>query len=415
MTAAVSALHHGGRGGHGVQSCTRTGLSSVSPVSSVVESIDDPPRALIADDHVDVLQALSLLLATDGMSSELVTSPAGVIAALQGSRFDVVVMDLNYARDTTSGREGLDLVSQIRAIDDRLPIVVMTGWGSVDGAVEAMRLGASDYVQKPWDNQRLVDTLRSEVGRARARRQGERLRERAIADAHDTQRRLLPHAFPDIPGWTIAATWLPAGEVGGDYFDVLPVGGNACAIAIADVVGKGVPAALLMAHLQGTVRAAADAGLDPGALCARVNDELGQRLAPGKFVSFCYATLDADRTRLRYANAGHNPPMLVRRSGEIVRLDRGGPVLGVFGGLRYDTAELTLEPGDRLVFFTDGVVESRDAADEEFGDDRLASLAAEARELDTRGMQERLIAAASEFCRGSFADDATLLVVGQDR
>jgi DNA-binding NtrC family response regulator len=134
-----------------------------------------PPRILIADDQPDVLQALRLLLKGEGYGIETATSPAGVLAAASEKDVDVVLMDLNYTRDTTSGREGLDLIQQIQALDPALPIVVMTAWGSVEGAVEAMRRGARDYVEKPWDNARLVATLNAQVELARALRQSQRL------------------------------------------------------------------------------------------------------------------------------------------------------------------------------------------------------------------------------------------------
>jgi DNA-binding NtrC family response regulator len=127
-----------------------------------------PPRILVADDDPDVLQALRLLLRDAGFDVETAASPAGVAAALEQREFDVLLMDLNYARDTTSGREGLELLSRIHAVDPALPIVVMTAWGSVEGAVEAMRRGARDFVEKPWDDERLLATLRTqlELGRA---------------------------------------------------------------------------------------------------------------------------------------------------------------------------------------------------------------------------------------------------------
>ena len=133
------------------------------------------PRILVADDQPDVLEALRLLLKGEGFGIETATSPAGILNTVRDKELDVVLMDLNYARDTTSGREGLDLVSQLQALDSTLPVVVMTAWGSVEGAVEAMRRGARDYIEKPWDNTRLVATLRSQVELGRALRRSQRL------------------------------------------------------------------------------------------------------------------------------------------------------------------------------------------------------------------------------------------------
>jgi DNA-binding NtrC family response regulator len=133
------------------------------------------PRVLIADDQREVREALRLLLKAEGYESEAASSPAEIIQAVTTREFDAVLMDLNYTRDTTSGREGLDLLARLRTIDESLPVVVMTAWGSVGLAVEVMRQGARDFIEKPWDNNRLVAILRTQVDLGRALRRGERL------------------------------------------------------------------------------------------------------------------------------------------------------------------------------------------------------------------------------------------------
>jgi len=135
----------------------------------------DPPRILVADDQPDVLEALRLLLKGEGFRIETASSPIGILAAVREREPDVVLMDLNYARDTTSGREGLDLLGELQGMDSTLPVVVMTAWGTVEGAVEAIRRGARDYVEKPWDNARLLAVLRSQVELGRALRRTRRL------------------------------------------------------------------------------------------------------------------------------------------------------------------------------------------------------------------------------------------------
>ena len=139
------------------------------------------PRILIADDQADVLAALSLLLKGERFQIESSSSPDGVLRALETQDFDVVLIDLNYARDTTSGSEGLDLLTRIRAADPTLPVVVMTAWGSVDLAVEAMRRGARDFIQKPWDNARLLAVLRTQVELGEALRRGRKLEAENLA------------------------------------------------------------------------------------------------------------------------------------------------------------------------------------------------------------------------------------------
>jgi DNA-binding NtrC family response regulator len=140
-----------------------------------MKAVTVSPRVLIADDQGDVLEALRLLLKSEGYQIEAVTSPAAIIGALDAREFDVILMDLNYARDTTSGQEGLDLLNKIQTIDSTLPVVVMTAWGSIEIAVEAMRRGARDFVQKPWENARLLSILRTQIELCKSLRNEQRL------------------------------------------------------------------------------------------------------------------------------------------------------------------------------------------------------------------------------------------------
>src|ERR1700704_736669 len=135
----------------------------------------EPVRILIADDQADVREALRLLLKAEGFATETVSSPAAALEAVQTNEFDILLMDLNYQKDTTSGQEGIDLLSRVQQADSKLPIVVMTAWGSVELAVEAMRRGARDFIQKPWDNHRLLSIIRTQVDLYRTIRRAERL------------------------------------------------------------------------------------------------------------------------------------------------------------------------------------------------------------------------------------------------
>jgi sigma-B regulation protein RsbU (phosphoserine phosphatase) len=385
-------------------------------------------RILIADDQPDVLEALGMLLRTHGYQVHAVSSPAAILEALGGNQFDVLLMDLNYARDTTSGREGLDLLTGLEALGD-LPIVVMTGWGSVDVAVEAMQHGVGDFVQKPWDNARLLATLRKqiELGRTHRRtrqKQAEhelraaqamqelRLHEEEIQEAHLIQERLVPADIAQVPGYEIDAAWRPARSVGGDYFDVLKFNENSLAVCIGDVTGKGVPAALLMSNLQATVRDFAGPDVQPADLCARVNRAALPHVGADRFITFFYALLDAPRRRLAYVNAGHNPPFLVHRDGSCSRLRDGGPVLALVPNWECQPGRVELAPGDRLILFTDGITESTDAQGEEFQEERLIALVTAHRHLRSGVIREEIMAALREFNGDKWNDDATLLVLG---
>ncbi len=266
------------------------------------------PRVLIADDQPDLLEALRLLLKADGIQLETVTSPEAALAAVETGPYDLLLMDLNYTSDTTSGREGIDLLARVQALDSLLPVVVMTGWGSVDLAVESMRRGVRDFVQKPWDNHQLLATVRTEIERGRVLRQERDWQQREFDEAQRIQRKLLPATLPPLDGWEIASSWQPAAGVGGDCFDAIAFDRSRVAISIADVVGKGIPAALLMSNLQAAVRAFATDGVRPDALCQQVNRILCGNIADGHFISFVYCVVDSGMNTLGYANAGTTRP-----------------------------------------------------------------------------------------------------------
>ena len=156
-------------------------------------------RILIADDQPDVLEALRLLLKGEGCQTESAPSPAGILAALEARDFDLLIMDLNYTRDTTSGREGIDLLARIQSIDGILPVVVMTAWGSVELAVEAMRHGARDFVQEPWDNARLLAIVSTQIELSRALRRGRLLEAENRLLAAEGRRRIAIHGAGDGP------------------------------------------------------------------------------------------------------------------------------------------------------------------------------------------------------------------------
>jgi phosphoserine phosphatase RsbU/P len=378
-------------------------------------------RVLVADDQADILEALRLLLKSEGYELELVNSPAALLEALSRRSFDLVLMDLNYARDTTSGREGLDLLSQIHERDDLVPIVAMTAWGSVELAVQIMREGVRDFVLKPWDNGRLLRTVRSEIEHGqRARKERKRQEEnqaRGLApndgqweEAQRTQLGFLPKEIPQIPGCEFSGAWLPIHGIGGDYFDVLQLDTHFFAICIADVAGKGIAAALLMSNLQATVRNLAAQNLEPAALTERVNRFIGGNTASDRFITFFYAVFDAETRRVTYTNAGHNAPIVLGRNGATTRLSQGGQAMGISARQDYEQSSLDLAEGDRMVLFTDGITEASDTAGEEFGEQRLLEILRESRALGASTIQASVLARVAKFTGDKFQDDATLVV-----
>ncbi|GMV20467.1 MAG: fused response regulator/phosphatase [Acidimicrobiia bacterium] len=378
---------------------------------SLVGGFDVAARILVADDQPDILQALRLLLLDAGFETDLVGSVEAVLERVGTQPYDLLLMDLNYTRDTTSGKEGLDLLERVRARDSALPVVVMTGWGSIDTAVEAMRRGARSYVQKPWDDTTLVEVVQREVGEGQAARRRDARFSRDYEEARQIQRALLPAQMPTLAGCQVAARWTPAAGIGGDCYDAIRFSDTRLALSIADVVGKGLPAALLMSNLQAAVRAFATPTADPHDVCGSVNRLLCRNIASGKFVTFCYVVVDLAEGVVTYANAGHNPPLLVRASGAVERLSPTGLVLGVSPDWTYTSGRVAFGPGDRLICYTDGITEARNAEDAEYGDEAMEQLAAHTPRGSAEGLADALSAAVMAWTGGAAQDDATLIVV----
>jgi serine phosphatase RsbU (regulator of sigma subunit) len=368
-------------------------------------------RVLIADDQPHILVALEMLLKGSGFSTEVVTDPGCVLRAIETEQFDAVLMDLNYTRGTVGGKEGLDLVSQIRSLDSLLPVVVMTAWSSVDLAVEAMRRGASDFIQKPWENHELLQKLQNQLVVARAQRRAQRLREEELRDAREIQDSLLPKRLPEVAGYEIAAMTQPLKFVGGDYYNVVRVSDRETVFCIADVAGKGMPAALLMSSLHAALRPLMWQRLAPADLCHRLNRILCDFTPVGKFCSFFYGVLDSVQNRLTYCNAGHNPPLLVGAEANAAELNVGGAVLGQFPHWIYEQSEIQMSPGDKLMLFTDGLVEASSRDEAPFGEERVMRIAHENETAGAGELMRLLIEAASGHCDSQFQDDASLIVL----
>ncbi|HSP15419.1 MAG TPA: SpoIIE family protein phosphatase [Thermoanaerobaculia bacterium] len=252
-----------------------------------------------------------------------------------------------------------------------------------------------------------VDQIAITVDRVRLQTE-----EQDFEQARRMQQALLPATVPEIDGVDVSGTWKPARAVGGDYYDLLRLGDTQLAVCIGDVAGKGMPAALLMSGLQAAVRASAAPDVAPSELCARVRRVIVQSLAGGRFITFFYCTIDTAARRIRYCNAGHNPPVLVRADGHAVRLDKGGPVFSrLFSNTPFNGGEEDLCEGDRLVLFTDGVSEARDSAGNDYGEDRLEKVITDNRQSKSRELIATIVDSVSSFSGGRVDDDLTLVAV----
>jgi sigma-B regulation protein RsbU (phosphoserine phosphatase) len=198
--------------------------------------------------------------------------------------------------------------------------------------------------------------------------------------------------------------------VSGDYYDVLRLDDHRLGVCIADVVGKGVSAALLMANVQAAVRAFASTSESPAGVCGKVNRLLHENIATGKFVTFLYGILDSETHTFQYCNAGHLYPIQIS-GGSTRTIEQGGAVLGVFPDWKFEDSMIELRVGDRLLLFTDGITEATDSAGQEFEETRIAAFGKVHATLSASELNRQLLAEVTRFCRAQFQDDATLLVI----
>lgn len=233
--------------------------------------------------------------------------------------------------------------------------------------------------------------------------------EQELDRARDIQTGLLPKILPQHANLELSGAWQPARAIGGDYFDVVALGGDRFGICIGDVAGKGLTASLLMANLQAAFRAYATAEASPATVCGKLNAFVCGNVATGKFITFFYAIVDAQRRTLIYENAGHCPALLLHATGAPEMLAGQGGVLGIAPEWTYADESKQLAAGDWLLLFTDGVTEAADARAVEFGSERIVQ-AAGAAGTNAADTKARVMEEVAKFCHADFHDDVTLLV-----
>jgi serine phosphatase RsbU (regulator of sigma subunit) len=236
--------------------------------------------------------------------------------------------------------------------------------------------------------------------------------EQEIQKAAEIQNHLLPTDGPPIAGYDVFGTSLMCRAVGGDYYDYLPLEEGLIGVALGDVAGKGLPAALLMASLQASLRALSELGLPPDNMMTRLNRLLCRTVPENRFVTFFYSLLDPAKHTLTYVNAGQNPPYIVRQGQPAERLAQTGPPLGLFDTTKYTAKTVSMDAGDILVCYSDGVTEARGGTEEEFGEERLTDLVGREHAGTPIDIIKRITEAMLSFCAGhSYQDDVTMVVL----
>ncbi len=338
--------------------------------------------------------------------------PAGLNRYLGGLKEPVIVSTLTGP----SGRGPRDLLGGI-GIEAVIPLRARNELKGVFGV--GGRMNDRTYSQADLDFLSSLGNL-AVIALENTRLFREALDKQKLEDelliAREIQRGLLPADLPKVRGFSMAAVNISSKQVGGDYYDVIPLGGGRWVFAIGDVSGKGTPASLLMASLQASIRALVPLDLSLSELTGRVNDLMVQNTNHGRFITFFWGILSEGDGTFTYVNAGHNPPVLCRKGGGLERLDRGGLILGVMATQSpYDQATVELRPGDTLCLYTDGVSEAMSPSGEEFGEGRIDEMLSASEGDPVEAVKDSFVNAVTTFAgaAGQY-DDITLLFLRRE-
>jgi serine phosphatase RsbU (regulator of sigma subunit) len=372
---------------------------------------DANTRILIVDDDPQFRQFLIVWLKTRGFQVEVAASGEEAVAQLESAaRPDLVFLDV-----LLPGITGLQVLELIRDQADDMAIILTTAYGSEPVAINALRRGADDYLRKPFDTREFQAILQRTLDRLRLRRQNTALRaqldekhrqlEAELSRAARIQAELLPTQVPKLAGFELAARCIPAREVGGDFYDWHRVTPSLLNLTMGDVMGKGMPAALLMTTVRATMRAVAGQNAPSATIHATASALDADLSGAGSFVTLFHAQLDIAQRRLAYVDAGHGHVFVRRANGTALALTERGIPLGIMSNQAYDEGSIDLQPGDALVLYSDGLVDMWPMPEHHRG--ILADMLANAH--GAQQMVDRLVALPSLL--GPLEDDLTVVVL----
>lgn len=363
----------------------------MAPILTLPAFLDEPPglsapfRALVADDDGGVRDLLARFLTIEGVTVETAETGREALTRVREERPDIVLLDV-----AMPGRTGLDVLTHIRELGLQTAVIITTAYGTEDVVTEALRRGADDYLRKPFDRGDVLAVLDRTTARLLLRRQNDALRARIeehqryleteLARAAGVVAELLPMRAPRLEGFGLSAACRSAREVGGDFYDWRALPGGRLALTVGDVMGKGLPAALLMATVRAVLRA-----LVPDHTAAEVVQQTARALdddltRSGAFVTLFHAQIDPSTGHVRYVDAGHGYVLLRRADGTVEELRPWGLPIGVDLAERYCEGSIELKAGDTLIVYSDGLAEARPDI---FGDrETLAAYAARSTDAD---------------------------------
>ena len=376
-------------------------------------------RILVVDDEPDleplILQRMRRSIRSGRYAFVFAHNGVEALEVLQqDSNIDMVVSDINMPQ-----MDGLTLLEQIPKVDPNIRSVIVSAYGDMRNIRTAMNRGAFDFVTKPLDFEDLQITIERTLTHMAEWKEALLSRDKLVAlqneldVASKMQQAILPTSFPEGDSFQVYGNMAPARNVGGDFFDVIPLENGRIGLAVADVSDKGVPAALFMMSSRTLLKGAAIGRGSPGDVLSEVNDLLNEDNDTIMFVTLLYVVYDPETGELTYANGGHSNPLVVHADGGSVELPlTGGIALGVMPGLEYRQDSYTLAPGDSLILYTDGVSEAMNSEGEEFGVDRLRQIFVDQPSTSARQSNEAILQAVADFASGTpQSDDVTCLVL----
>ena len=378
-----------------------------------------PKKILVVDDEVDleplVLQRMRRKIRAGTYTFVFAHNGVEALDVLrEDSEIDMVLSDINMPV-----MDGLTLLDQIRQLDPNLRAVIISAYGDMDNIRTAMNRGAFDFVTKPLDFEDLQLTIDRTLEHMAEWREALASRDKLVSlqnelsVASSIQQSILPTRFPRGQGYEVFGNMEPARSVGGDFYDVYLLESDRIGIAIADVSDKGVPASLFMMSTRTLLKGSSIGNSRPESVITEVNNLVAEDNDAAMFVTVLYGVYNPSTGSFTYCSGGHNAPLIVHKDGtsELLPMN-SGIALGVMPGMDYESTTVSLDPGDTVLLYTDGVTEAMDADDNEFGDDRLLDIFTNAPPAGCKEATEAVFNAVAAFAGDTpQSDDITCLAL----
>ena len=391
--------------------------------SSEEEFDDYQPKLLVVDDDPDILRIVQFFLSKQKFFVHAAVDGVEALGVLEENP-DIELILSDVMMPNLSGLELLQKVRENEKFSD-IPVILISAEGETSQKVVGLNMGADDFITKPFNFDELMARVRNHLRLRRLQRDlmhaNDLLKKQYqmllddLETAKSVQIALMPDYFPENPQYRLGAQYLPVDRVGGDFFDVVILDGGAkLGVLIVDVCGHGVAAALITAMTKITFRNACYSYTDPAAVLQQMNRALNANLKDG-FITAFYAVYDISSKTLAYASGGHPPLLVLRRSNsEIIKLEPQATFLGAFNRVEFVTDNFQIESGDRVIFYTDGLFESHNGSEEQFGMERVMDLIRQNPGTEIQPMLDLLLRRLREFLGDDVDLDDDITLVGLD-